>query len=361
MSGSSPQPPLTQPGCDLTDFPFMPLDVARLRDSGLAANETPEACWAAVLLWCASWHQVPAASIPQDEHWIARTAGYGQRGKIDQAWKRVREGALRGWVTCSDGRLYHPVVASKAIEAWGAKLRQRWSTECARIKKHNERHEGSSVQRPTFEEWVSLGCPQGHPLPVPGDTGEVPSGSPDILGSKGQGEGQGEGYIYSGANAPAGADAPPAVDKSTKPEKDRQLWLDAGAWFVRNGLTAGQAKTFMHKLVKDYGREVVVEALRVAMTTEAPMDSKSLASGICRRLAGQRSAQKTVQSDQADRTAAELAARQAHVGTTPPAEIYSMAEVLRRRATGATACPSPKPQYQRGRAVAHSKEPGGDK
>ncbi|MGH7462797.1 MAG: DUF1376 domain-containing protein, partial [Longimicrobiales bacterium] len=122
----------------------MPLDVQRLRDSELASNETPEACWAALLLWSASWHQVPAASIPNDDMWIAKHAGYQLRGKIDKSWKTVREGALRGWVECADGRLYHPVVAEKAIDAWQAKLEQRHRTECARIKKHNDRHEGAN-------------------------------------------------------------------------------------------------------------------------------------------------------------------------------------------------------------------------
>ncbi|WP_231642996.1 YdaU family protein [Ralstonia syzygii] len=100
----------------------MPLHAARLRDSELASNETPEACWAAVLLWCASWHQVPAASMPDDDMWLASQANYAARGKIDKAWNKVRAGALRGWVKCADGRLYHPVVAEQALEAWLSKL-----------------------------------------------------------------------------------------------------------------------------------------------------------------------------------------------------------------------------------------------
>jgi len=110
--------PLTPPDCDLRDFAFMPLDVARLRDSDLAANESPEACWAAVLLWAASWHQLPAASIPNDDKWMAQQTGYG---RIVKEWLKVRPGALRGWRECSDGRLYHPVVAEKALVAWEKK------------------------------------------------------------------------------------------------------------------------------------------------------------------------------------------------------------------------------------------------
>lgn len=198
--------PLTPPDCDLQDFSFMPLDVARLRDSELAARETPESCWAAVLLWAASWHQVPAASIPDDEMWIAKVAGYQLRGRIDKAWAGVRQGALRGWVKCSDGRLYHPVVAEKAREAWRSKMEQRWRTECARIKKHNDRHPGANVQRPTFEEWAASGCPTGHALPVPRDNGECPHIVPSETPSKGQGQGQG--YISPSLRSGEGAAKP---------------------------------------------------------------------------------------------------------------------------------------------------------
>jgi len=107
--------PLTPANCDLQDFAFMPLDVARLRDSDLASDETPEACWAAVLLWAASWHQVPAASLPDDNRWLAKESRTGRR------WPKLRAGALRGFVKCSDGRLYHPVIAAFALRAWEKK------------------------------------------------------------------------------------------------------------------------------------------------------------------------------------------------------------------------------------------------
>src|SRR5206468_1546129 len=40
-------------------------------------------------------------------------------------WERIKDLALDGWVRCSDGRLYHPVVAEKAREAWEQKLQYR--------------------------------------------------------------------------------------------------------------------------------------------------------------------------------------------------------------------------------------------
>lgn len=110
--------PLVPPEIDLRGFAFMPLDVVRLRDSGLAIEASGDEFRAAVLLWCASWHQVPAASLPLDERGLAALAGYGRDLK---GWRRVRAGALRGWVECQDGRIYHPVIAQKAIEAMSHK------------------------------------------------------------------------------------------------------------------------------------------------------------------------------------------------------------------------------------------------
>ena len=230
--------PLTPAECDLQDFPFMPLDVARLRDSDLASDESPEACWAAVLLWAASWHQVPAASMPENDNWIAKQAGYAQRGKIAREWAGVRPGALRGWVLCSDGRLYHPVVAEKARDAWAAKLQQRWRTECGRIKKHNDRHEGANVPKPTYEEWVSLGCPQGQPLYVPGDKAGRPQDNTGDTHSKRQGEGQGQGQGQGdSSSAPIGAGAAGAGKRARTPEELRksELWRAIKTLLVETG------------------------------------------------------------------------------------------------------------------------------
>jgi hypothetical protein len=155
--------PLVPSDCDLRDFQYMPLDVVRLRDSELVTAVTGEEAFVAVLLWCAAWHQVPAASLPDDDRQLANLAGYGRAIK---EWLKVKAGALRGFVRCDDGRLYHPVVAEKAREAWDAKLQQRYRTECARIKKVAQRHDVSPIY-PTFDEWLSQGtrgkCPEGQP------------------------------------------------------------------------------------------------------------------------------------------------------------------------------------------------------
>lgn len=292
--------PLTPVDCDLQDFPFMPLDVARLRDSELASNETPEACWAAVLLWSASWHQVPAASIPDDDMWIAKQAGYQLRGKIDKAWSRVRTGALRGWVKCSDGRLYHPVVAEKARDAWQAKLEQRWRTECARIKKHNDRHEGANVVRPTFDEWMVAGCPTGQPLFVPRDIPDRPQGQgASVTGethSKRQGEGQGQGDLSSVADATGGSPPPapprppasPPKKAPTDPEKSR-LWRLVKAALVEQQTCpdAKAAGVLAGGMAAKYGNDVFLDAAR-AMERANPVDAHTYLIGLCETAAGKR-------------------------------------------------------------------------
>lgn len=124
--------PLTTADVDLRDFAFMPLDVVRLRDSDLVAQASDAGFRAAVLLWCAAWHQIPAASLPDDERALAHLSGFGRDLK---GWRSVRDEALRGFEKCSDHRLYHPVIAEKAIEAWSRKQAFKKRTAAARATK----------------------------------------------------------------------------------------------------------------------------------------------------------------------------------------------------------------------------------
>jgi len=175
--------PLTPPDSDLQDFPFMPLQVARLRDSDLAAEEHPEACWYAVLLWSAAWHQLPAGSLPDNDAVLTKLIGLGRDVKT---FAKHRAGALRGFIKCSDGRLYHPIVAEQVLASWEGKLRQRWRTECGRIKKANQRNKADDphgyveMPSPSFEDFVASSYvpPMSPPKTanVPGDKADCPSG-----------------------------------------------------------------------------------------------------------------------------------------------------------------------------------------
>lgn len=112
-----PLPPIAA-DADLRDFPFMPLEVARVRaidaDLALSADEF----WASIMLMCVAWHQVPAASIPADDLEISALL----RVSLSR-WCKIRAGALADFVKCSDGRLYHTPLSIRAAKAWAARQR----------------------------------------------------------------------------------------------------------------------------------------------------------------------------------------------------------------------------------------------
>ena len=111
--------PLTPPTCDLRAMPHMPLDVTRLLNSDFIAQTDCPAFKAGMTLMLTSWQQVPAASLPSDDRslaWLAHVT--------PQRWRKIKDQALRGWMLCSDGRLYHPVIAEFALDAFD-KVRER--------------------------------------------------------------------------------------------------------------------------------------------------------------------------------------------------------------------------------------------
>ncbi len=191
--------PLIHTDCDLRDFQYMELDVRRLRDSRFAAQVSGDAFRAGFLLWCASWHQVPAASLPDDDIELANLAGYG---RFTKEWKKVKDEALYGFVLCSDGRWYHPVIAEKASSAWDAKRRHAYGKLIDRLRKENNRREKEGrplVGFPPFELWNAGRYPNGIPPEPPATSGGIP---PENAlrgnGAEQTGEGEGEGTEQNG-------------------------------------------------------------------------------------------------------------------------------------------------------------------
>lgn len=109
--------PLTPAECDLAGLEYLPLQIARLLASDTFLLSTGDEFKAALTLWAKSWHRVPAASIPADPRIQASLVGISLR-----EWSELKEVALRGWMMCGDGLLYHPVVAEAALVAWLARL-----------------------------------------------------------------------------------------------------------------------------------------------------------------------------------------------------------------------------------------------
>src|SRR5215218_5489022 len=86
MAGND-APPLTPPDCDLRDFTYMPLDVRRLltSDTWLEAADDPKLGHVLICLWAEAWHQVPAASLTDNDR-FAMCDG--------PEWHRLRDQAL---------------------------------------------------------------------------------------------------------------------------------------------------------------------------------------------------------------------------------------------------------------------------
>lgn len=176
--------PLTSPECDLRGLEWMPLYGDRLFESDTWLMASPEGRGAALALWWAAWKQRPAGSLPDQDRALAQLAGYGM---AIPAWRAVRDEAMRGWVKCRDGRLYHPMVCALAREAWARRLKER--TRKAAMRARAAAREGGtppvpesvpvSVPRDTPPD--SLGTEPGQNAPVHADrtgedrTGESPS------------------------------------------------------------------------------------------------------------------------------------------------------------------------------------------
>lgn len=150
--------PIIPNNIDLRSFEFMPLDVVRFRDSDFAALVSAEAFRAGFMLMCASWHQVPAGSLPNDDRILSNLAGFG---RVVKEWKKYKDEALHGWVLCDDGRYYHPVVCEKAIESWNSKQEYNYKKFTERLRKANLKlGEQEQIVIPNFDLWINAGMPE---------------------------------------------------------------------------------------------------------------------------------------------------------------------------------------------------------
>lgn len=102
------------------------MNAHRLLGSELYAISTGDEFKAAVSLWCRAWQQVPAGSLPNDDRILAAFSGAGR------AWNRVREVALRGFVLCEDGRLYHRTLCEDVNRALESKASYAENREAGR-------------------------------------------------------------------------------------------------------------------------------------------------------------------------------------------------------------------------------------
>lgn len=165
---------------DVRSERHMPLDVRRLLEASLTKLADPLAFRAAVLLWCHSWHSVPAGTILDDDEELA-----GMLGMELLVWREIRSQALHGFAPCDDGLLRHRLISELAEETERRLEQAARRRLAARNKKRNQRGMkavSEDVPRDTNlslgTEPMSLGTdplvPRDTAL-VPGDTFDPPS------------------------------------------------------------------------------------------------------------------------------------------------------------------------------------------
>lgn len=261
--------PLTPAGCNLQDFPHTPILRSRLFGSSFHAHSTDGEWRAGVTLWLKAWEQIPAGSLPDDDVELCRLAELARDLKT---WKKLRAGAMRGWIACNDGRLYHPVVAEVVNNALAAKDAQRAKTFKARLAALEKRLKDAktdSEKEHITEEIEKLKQAQSQSL------SQTMTQAPRE--EKGR-EGKRRDISNSVPNGTGGT--PPELTKA-------ELWKAAKSMLTEQGMPEKQCGTFVGKLCKDHGDEIALQAVSAAVL-QRPADAASFLVAACQTVAGQR-------------------------------------------------------------------------
>lgn len=268
--------PLVPADVDLRGYEFMPLYGDRLLGSETWIAASAEAKIAALRLWWRSYaHEVPAGSLPDNDNLLADYAGYGVAVK---AWRKVRPQALRGWVKCTDGRWYHPFVATLVMEAWQMRqahahrtLKGRIGALEKRLKEAKTAADKAHIQ--SLLQPLQQSLSQTNAKPVTDNVNGL------LQGRTGQ-DRTGQDIKTKDQKPPALAVAEPIFGE----------WID---FLQRKGVSPDSARTFIGLMRKGYGDELVVEVMQEAerqdITNPKPWVSKALQVRSVKRDLGQQS------------------------------------------------------------------------
>jgi len=201
---------------------YMPLKGDVLFKSTTWLKGSHEGRCAALRLWWHSFgHEVPAASLPDDDQLLAEHAGYGE---VVKAWLKIKPQAMRGWILCSDGRWYHKTVAELALEAWKGRLRNREKVRKWREKKAGEMPSGNGVGNGISDGTVTVTEPVRNRLKGEGESkGELRIEKKDSpIPSLAQGEASDFEPVGDHAPEPRPASGYPSASKAKFIEQDWQ-------------------------------------------------------------------------------------------------------------------------------------------
>lgn len=205
-------------------------------------------------------------------------------------WKKLRTKLAR-FFTIDNGMWAHgradKELATAGIRKANAVSKAKAGAE-ARWKKGQKHAPSDAPSIPEALPDDMLGqCPTPSPTPSPSES-SVPDGTGD-------------------------ASAPPPVDKSKTPAEmaKAELWRAAVSVLEQGGCPAAQCRTFMGKLVADYGLDTVQKAVTQAVTAQ-PAEAREYLKATCLRLKGERQDPATVPSHSAAQTADYLAEQAEH-------------------------------------------------
>ncbi len=96
----------------------------------------------------------------------------------------------------------------------------------------------------------------------------------------------------SSSSSPSGSSVPDGTDGAAVPAADLskdELWKAGKSLLAQSGMPAAQCGSFVGKLVKDYGDQIVIDAVRSAVLAR-PADAPSFLKAACQHAAGARPA-----------------------------------------------------------------------
>ena len=291
--------PLVPAECDLSGLPSMLLDIGRLFSSDFYNLATGDEFRAGVTLWGKSWEQSPPASLASDERILARLAGVSL-----VEWRSLSELALRNWMKCADGRLYHPVVAEKALTAWIQRIKHQERSAKANAARNNTIFDPAPFARLRGVAEAHLARVNGEPEQpsAPPASCEEPSLSPTRSGGPSSEEAQPllvPSEVEVEVEVEVERKTPPERALSAEPEpsitdQNSEAWTRAVQLLTSRGrMRESQARSLFGKLLRD-GQLQASELLPAVVTGEANGSQepaaylRKAAEGVARRKSGSR-------------------------------------------------------------------------
>jgi uncharacterized phage protein (TIGR02220 family) len=144
---------------DLPDPPYLPdtkdkgwrfeIDLQQVQQSDTWALASAETRPWLLMLWVASWQQVPCGSLPSDDRVIA-----ARIGMTSDAFMASKNVLMRGWWMASDRRLYHPTITERVIAMLDRKKAERDRQADYRAKMKSRKNAGSTTESVAPESTV---------------------------------------------------------------------------------------------------------------------------------------------------------------------------------------------------------------